>query len=157
MTRPTLRQTRSAALLGLITLMLAACSVGSPAPMRVEVRDAATRKPVADATVRVHLLNFFLPIPPYETLNTSPPPPVVGRTDASGHAIIESRRGAPVELFIAAAGYPPIEITLESHPLDTPSDVWRRDPDAVDVIPAAGELLEVRLRPATDDDDADDS
>jgi hypothetical protein len=100
-----------------LPLMLQGCLAGSsPLPAIVEVRDARTGLPVADAVVRTTGGNVFIP-PRYLLAPPTSPwaNPAGGRvqTGDDGATSLLLAGSRPNELTVTAAGYPPLYLTLE--------------------------------------------
>jgi hypothetical protein len=100
-----------------LPLMLQGCLAGSsPLSAIVEVRDARTGLPVADAVVRTTGGNVFIP-PRYLLAPPTSPwaNPAGGRvqTGDDGATSLLLAGSRPNELTVTAAGYPPLYLTLE--------------------------------------------
>jgi hypothetical protein len=138
------------ALVGLPLMLLGCLAGSSPLGAIVEVRDARTGLPVADAVVRTTGGNVF--IPPRDVLAPPTSPwanPAGGRVqtgdDGAVNLLLAGSR--PNELTVTAAGYPPLHLTLEAGMTDVHGALeWtegRRPPITADM--SAGPVLEVRV------------
>jgi hypothetical protein len=138
-----------------LPLMLQGClASSSPLPAIVEVRNARTGLPVADAAVRTTGGNMF--IPPRSLL--APPTsawanPAGGRvhTGEDGAAKILLAGSRPNELTVTAAGYPPLHLTLEAKKTNVRGALeWTEGRRSPIEDTWAGPKLEVRVHTTPD-------
>jgi hypothetical protein len=138
-------------LFGLGIILLQGCLSGSsPLPAVIEVRDAGTGKPVAQAMVRTTGGNLFVPPryvlgPPLSPVAT----PAGGRvsTDDSGAANLVLAGNRPNELTVTANGYWPLHLVLKAgqdHISGATNWTFGRGQPANSMQ----QTLEVRVRPA---------
>lgn len=101
----------------LVVSLLAGCYTYEP--LTIEVRDAQTAEPLADAVVIVRSLNFFAPDAPEEFVHPSPSPSVWGRTGPDGVVRFEQGASCPGHIVVVAPGEVPHSLLFEVHPADT--------------------------------------
>ncbi|MDP7029745.1 MAG: hypothetical protein QF733_05950 [Phycisphaerales bacterium] len=125
----------------------------APLHARLEVRDAATGRPVPDATVRWTGGNLF--IPPREVLGPPISPaatPAGGRavTDEDGVATLTLAGNRPNDLTVQADGYQPVHVVLKASASTVGGAVIWTEGIAAPSSPArpAAPTLQVRVRPA---------
>jgi hypothetical protein len=96
------------------------CCGPSTAPLGVEIRDAATRAPVAGATVIADVPSRNHPLSVATLLGQTGPKSSRAVTDADGRAGVAYVPDRPVRLTVVPAGGVP-----ESLLWDAPGDAWR--------------------------------
>ncbi|MBT5582419.1 MAG: hypothetical protein HOI89_11060 [Phycisphaerae bacterium] len=145
---------RRTSVLGLVAVLLQGCLSGSsPVPAVIEVRDAATGKPVPQAMVRTTGGNLF--IPPRDVLGPPVSPkatPAGGRasTNNAGTANLVLAGNRPNELTVTAVGYLPLRLVLKAGSTRVSGATeWTRGREqpvntSLPIVPT----LEVRVHPA---------
>lgn len=111
--------------------------------LTIEIRDYATQQPVADATVRVDGLGFFVPIWPHWQLSRG----IALRSNTDAHGIATFPTASfPAVVYIISSEHLPMRLELRDPPDESDADVWMTDANRVEDI-QIGRLVEARVRP----------
>jgi len=109
-------------LLILLFMLLPGCAPSAPLHATIQVRDALTHAPIANADIRGLGLTIFLPssqeelgLPPGAMIGPPPNPAATqASTDASGTAYIVLAGNRPNSLVIHAEGHVPVHLLVET-------------------------------------------
>lgn len=142
----------------LLLILLPACAPSAPLPSTIQVRDAVTHEPIANADIRSLGLTIFLPssqeelgLPPGATIGPQPDPPATqSRTDATGTAHVVLAGNRPNAVVIHAEGYTTIELLVETSTSRITRPLgWSSGPPQPPSLNQHGPALEARVSTRT--------